>query len=73
MLHCSYLIFATSMVLQFQDGALGCSLVAEEERSTARTFQGKSASRSVPVELAVSEHQRAGVKTINLQNCLKFI
>ena len=73
MLHCSYLIFATSMVLQFQDGALGCSLVAKEERSTARTFQGKSASRSVPVELAVSEHQRAGVKTMHLQNCLKFI
>ena len=52
----------------FQDGALGCTLVGKEEGSTARAFQEKPDSRSVRMELAVSEHQRACVETMHLLN-----
>ena len=50
----------TLKISYFQDGALGCHLLAKEGGSTARAFQDKTAPSVVRVELAVSEHTRSG-------------
>ena len=61
--NCTSLIFwcsTTTHSRYFQDGALGCHLLAKEGGSTARAFQDKTAPSVVRVELAVSEHTRSG-------------
>ena len=42
--------FLIHMVMHFQDGVLGCSVVAKEEGSTPRAFKKKPASRSFQVD-----------------------